>query len=70
MDAAEDMKALLALVGKTMDDECGAAMLACLPSRNRSMVGFLSQHGMNKENPDDAAFADLLSRMNVIDQAL
>ena len=67
MDAAEDMKALVVLVGKTMDDECGAALLACLPSRTRSMVGLLSQRGMNKENPDDAASANLLSSMNAIE---
>ena len=67
MDAAEDMKALVVLVEKTMDDECGAAMIACLPPRTRSMVGLLSQRGMNKENPDDAAFANLLSSMNAIE---
>ena len=44
------------LLLNNMDDECGAAVLACLPSRTRSMVGLLSQRGMiNKEDPDDAA---------------
>ena len=64
MEAADDMKALLALVSKALDDASGAAMLACLPPKARSIVGFLSMHGMNKEMPEDAAIASFLGNMH------
>ena len=59
------MKILLELVSKTLDDASGAAMLACLPPKARSIVGFLALHGMNKEMPEDIAFTNLLNSMHL-----
>ena len=64
MEAADELKALLALVAKNFDDYAGAALMACLPARARSIIGFLALHGMNKEVPEDAAIASLLANMH------
>jgi len=64
MEAADEMRALVVLVGKNLDDYAGAALLACLPARARSIIGFLSLQGMNKEMPEDAALASVLVNMH------
>lgn len=51
------------LASKCMEEDNIVAMVAVLPKKTRSIVGFLSMNGFNTETPSNAAFSEMLARM-------
>ena len=47
MEAAEEQETLMDLASKCMEEDNIVAMVAVLPKKTRSIVGFLSMNGFN-----------------------